>query len=294
LGPALTHRIEWLGIRVSVPEDWQIVRHGLAIKTGRLVLVDRRRERGSLIWSHCAEKPDLNRLVDDVQARARAERPGGRFEAYRGASRWQGFIEISASQVRTNVVHWDCLGKRLLEFVLVGPPEDAERALVSRILQSHESVAPPEHARRWRAFDVDVKVPTGFRLVKLDSRPADVTFSFQSFDVTRDRPGRLEAVVRRMGMADVWHEGDLERLARRVTSGSAVDSIESRTDSGVLAVGVEAGKRWRRLLGLLRVQQTQLWLVPPENAVYVVTTRYPAATPLRPEAIEVRHREEGE
>jgi len=291
----LTQVIEWLGLRFAIPEDWQIVRHAAAFEAGRLVIVDRRRERCSLIWTRCNERPDLGRLVDDARTRAGSERPPAAFQSFVGAAPWQGYVETCGSDgsVRTSAVRWDERGKRLLELVVIDRVhDDAQSNLAVRLARAVESVAHPEEARRWRAFDVDVTTPAAYRLVRLDSRPADATFVFRRFDSVRGRPARQEGVVRRMGMADVWHDGDLERVARRLDPDARIDAVEAHTDGAVTLTGYEGGKRYQRLFGTLRVQRTRLWSSPVENAIYAVTTRAPRADSLRPTDFLTRHPEE--
>ena len=38
--PELSDLVEWLGLQFAVPDDWQIIRHSLQPKGGRLVLVE--------------------------------------------------------------------------------------------------------------------------------------------------------------------------------------------------------------------------------------------------------------
>ena len=290
-----TQVIEWLGLRFAVPEDWQIIRHAVALEAGRLVMVDRRRERCSLIWTHCAERPDLVRLVDDARNRAASERPQATFQSFVSAAAWRGYVEtcVSDGSVKTSAVRWDERGKRLLELVIMGRvQDDAPRELAVELVQAVESVARPEAARRWRAFDVDVTTPADYRLVRLDARPADATFLFRRFDPVRGRPTIQEGVVRRMGMADVWHDGDLERLARRLDPDARIETAETHPDGAVTVIGYEGSKRYQRLLGTLRVQRARLWLSPVENAVYAVTTRGRRADSLRPVDFVTRHPEE--
>ena len=288
-----SQHIEWLGIHFAVPGDWQIIRHALQPKAGRLVVVDRRRERCSLIWTDCPERPDLDRLVDDARARASGER-AAHCEHFGGEHGWRGFVETSASsrEVRTNVVRWDSVGKRLIELVATSLVDDArEDVQTEDLIGSVRFVAPPGRVRRWRAFDVDVTVPAGFRLVRLEARPADATFTFRESGDGK-RFGSQEVVVRRMGMAEAWHDGDLERLARLLEPEARIASVEELEAGRLLATGVEAGRRYRQLVGLLRTQRTLLWRSSDEDAIYAVTTRGKRSDPLRPADVHLGHPEE--
>lgn len=289
----LTQHIEWLGIRMAVPDDWQVVRHGLAAAAGRLVFVDRRRERCSLVWTQCPSPPSLGRLVNDARGLAASSGPGSSFTSLAPSDRWQGFREVQTTgEVITRAIHWDASGARLLELVTTSRGDAAQAEdLAARVAASVACVAPPERARRWRAFDLDVTAPDGFRLVGVDARPADATFRFRSLDAQGKHFGPHDTEVRRRGMADAWHDGDLDRLARSLAwQGPCKRTVRSSSSSAaeLLAEGTEAGPRWRGLFSLLRTQKVRIWSSATENAVYSVTIRSPARQPIGLEAFEVR------
>jgi len=293
----LTRSIEWLGLHLEVPEDWEIVRHGLDPAGGRLVWVDRRRERLTLAWARCPARPDLERVVSDYRSRLAAELGAAavRSPADVGGFRGVEAVGTEADRVVTRAVSWDAEGSRLLEVVMLGRASaPADRALSRRLLAAIRVTGRAEQARRFRAFDVDVEAPPGLRLVALSPRPGDVALTFRQVEATTRGGVGGEATLRRLGMADAWYAGDLEAVLHRQEPGARFERVE-RLDRGgaasLLATGSEAGPRWRRALRRLRVQRSLAWECPAENAVYLVSTRSPGRAPLLPSAFSVRCRE---
>ena len=83
LQPTQTYR--WLGLSFEVPKEWEIVRHSTSTERGRLVLVDRRRQRLEVCWSECKKEPDLERLVEEF--RGESALPG---EVFTRSGSWRG------------------------------------------------------------------------------------------------------------------------------------------------------------------------------------------------------------
>ncbi len=293
----LTRAIDWLGLRLRVPEDWEIVRHGLDPARGRLVWVDRRRERLTLAWSRCPSRPDLGRVVSDYRSVLAAELGAAsvRSPVDLGDFRAVAAVSVETDRAVTRAVRWDAVGGRLLEAVVLGRASaPGDRALPRRLLMALHVSDSAEGARRFQAFDVDVEVPSGLRLVALTPRPGDVALTFRPGQISARGAGRGEATLRRLGMADSWYAGDLEGVLRRQEPGARFDRVERLERDGatsLLATGSEPGPRWRRVLRRLRVQRSLAWECPAENAVYLVSTRSPERSPLLPSAFSVRCRE---
>jgi len=294
---SLARAVEWLGIRLRVPEDWEIVRHGLDPARGRLVWVDRRRERLTLAWSRCPAEPDLGRVVSDYRSLLAAELGAGSVRPPVDVGDFRAVEAVSPGTDRrvTRAVAWDAAASRLVEVVVLGRAGvSGDRPLWRHLLLDMKVTRDAEAARRFRAFDVDVEVPPGLRLVALTPRPGDVVLTFRQGEAAARGAGRVEATLRRVGLADAWYGGDLEGWLRRQEPGARFDRVERLERAGaasLLATGSEAGPRWRRALRRLRVQRSLAWECPAENAVYLVSTRSPARAPLLPSALSVRCRE---
>ena len=66
-----SHEIAWLGLTLKVPEDWEIVRHSVAVERGSLIFVDRRRQRLELGWLSVKSEPDLEHWARDLEQEER-------------------------------------------------------------------------------------------------------------------------------------------------------------------------------------------------------------------------------
>lgn len=290
----LRQQIDWLGLRFAVPEDWQIVRHGLDPRAGRLVLVDRRRERFTLGWTALASAPDLGQVGEDYGSRLAVAQGGARSCPLVGVEGWVGAqAEQAEGRIVTRAARWDERGGRLLEAVILTQADSsAEDALLRALLENVTGIEPGADARRFRAFDLDVQLPEGFGLVGLEARPAAVRLAFRC----RDPRGRgAEATLQRWGMSDAWHDGDLEHLLRREAPKVRFVQVERRVQGGVqelCATGREATTPWQRLWRSAREHRVRLWSAPAENAVYCLSTKSHRLAPVLPDDFSLRGREE--
>ena len=292
MNPALTQEIEWLGLRLLVPEQWQIVRHGLVSDAGTLVLVDRRHQRLNLSWTQCRNPPDLSRLVSDYLGKEADVEEAGPPERFRCGRHWRGLRQRKPSgEVINRGVLYHAETSRLIELLVTLPPgTDEDQRLVDQILRSFRVTAGAEDCRRWNAFDIALTTPPDFRLASSSVKPADATLRFVLVDAARGKPTRTEATVRRLGMARSWYEGSLERMVRAhypeqrfVESGE----IRHQGSEGYFARGVEPGPPVKRMLRRLRERRVLCWHVPEQNAVYELATLSPQQQPVSPDDFRV-------
>jgi hypothetical protein len=296
----LTQPVEWMGLRLKVPDDWQVVRHGLSPELGSLVLVDRRRQRLTVSWTQCQSRPDLEQLLRDYRERVLADAQSAELGVLRLAQHWRILKQTQpgAAQMITRGVCFDSKTSRLVEALIVTyADEPDEQGLVARLLAEIAIVARGDENTRWRIFDIDIDTPPDFRLTKTNVKPADVTLTFRRVDADGSKPTRQEASVRRLGMARAWHTGSLEQLILRHAPKarfSSFERVEQRGHQALLAAGTEPGPRLKRALSLLRGQQVLAWHCRPENAIYELGTLSPQGRPLSPADFTVRCRKGGE
>jgi hypothetical protein len=296
----LTQPIEWMGLRLKVPDDWQVVRHGLSPQMGSLVVVDRRRQRLILSWTQCRSRPDLEQLLRDYRERVVADAQNAELGALSLARRWRTLKQTQpdAAQIISRGVCFDSRTSRLVEALIVTHADEPDDlGLVARLLGEIAIVARGDESTRWRIFDIDVDTPPHFRLTKTNVKPADVTLTFRRIDADGGKPTGQEASVRRLGMASAWHTGNLEQLIVRHAPKARFwrfEQLKQRGHQALLAAGIEPGPRLKRALRLLREQQVLAWRCRPENAIYELGTLSPQGQPLCPTDFRVRCREGGE
>ncbi len=277
--------VEWLGLRLRVPNEWEIVRHSLLLERGSLVFVDRRRERLRLYWRDCERAPDLNRMLDDQRGKESLESSGAKFRQLNGLPGWQGFIREQGSDERVvHAAHFDANTLRLIEVIATeSGDESAGKSQRARLFGSIEVTSKAEHATGFRAFGLNVAVPAGFRLVKAAVKPGDVAFEFAELSGNHAQPSGVCATVHRMGMAATWAPADMRALLRRESPRLKLRDIQTASREGHpawSAPGTEVQPRIRKLLGLGRQGEALLWHCESQNALYSIATVYPKRRPL--------------
>jgi hypothetical protein len=287
-----SQRIEWLGIALRVPEDWQIIRHGLSPKKGRLSFVDRRRQRMELVWTRCDREPDLERMIDNQKSRELELDRQTEFQLRRGPKDWIALSCRGAGPtVVTRAVRFHRPSLRLIEAnVLTQKDEPNAQELVWGLLGGIEVAGRAEQARHWSAFDINVTVPPGYRLIKTRVLPLDVTLRFGSGDAPAGSARGPEVSVRRMGMAGAWYSGDPESLIRRDLDKvrfAGFQAAQLRGHPVTRAEGEERVAPFFRLLGRRRKVRILLWECEPENALYQVTALAPLKNPVSPDDFQV-------
>jgi hypothetical protein len=284
--------IYWLGLRLEVPCDWQIVRHGLSSARGRLTFTDRFAERLDLSWRHLDHDPDVEHMVRDQRARDDRELPDCQTADVR-ISGWHGYQRSGAGESLVRAARYDAAAHRLLEALLIIEPKQGRSTKVTeQLLNAVRSVAAENHRQRLRAFDIDVTLPENLRLSRASVEPANIVFEFEDTDKKHPDRARVLAsvVVRRMGMASSWYRGNalrlIERESPRIRFGPMRDICVNSHVAGY-AEGDASRARVLRWLGRGMSRRALLWHCEAENAVYhVATTSYDRA-PLHPEALQL-------
>ena len=200
--------IYWLGLRLEVPCDWQIVRHGLSPERGRLTFTDRFAERLDLTWRKVDHDPNVELMVRDQRMRDEHKLSDVQTANVRIAG-WYAYRLQSNSETLVRAARYDSAAGRMLEALLVIEPKRGRSTKVTEQLLNAVRCVPTEDARqRLRAFDIDLRLPETLRLCRATVEPANVVFEFEATDTHPDRARlRASAVVRRMGMANAWYRG---------------------------------------------------------------------------------------
>jgi hypothetical protein len=263
--PELTQAVAWLALDFRVPEDWEIIRHGIGFERGSLVFVDRVRQRLSVSWTACAQAPDLDRVLSDFE-----QQPLSVGEKVLRQAQCQGFrlldCEKENGEQVSHALCFDPLSSRLIELELPGSAAADDSALSHELLASF-TFATRERGTRLRAFGLDAELPDGFRLCKSQVKPADVILEFER---TGERSAeRLR--IRRSGMARTWFDGDAARSMRLRSPELAFDeftSAEVGPHSAVVARGLPRRAFLQRALGRAPSRRVTFWACPAQNAVF--------------------------
>jgi len=272
--------IEWFGMRLWVPAEWEIASHSVRSERGRLVFVDRRQERLQLSWAAVRRPPDLAQAMADYRRRDSERQPDSTFRDI-VVGRWAGFRSASVRRTLTRAGLYDGPRRLWVEMAIAWP--DGHRAELERaILERFELRQPDAPTSRWRAFRMDVEVPREWTIQEVDAKPADVSLRFAS--------GRDRAIVRRTGMLEAWFDGNLESLIRQ-SLGAVATTCRQATHNGHPAVRSESRERGRALVELFgrpRTRSNLAWVCPTAHALYHVACRFTARRPVDPASLTVR------
>ncbi len=290
--PTCTQSIAWLGLRLAVPADWEVVRHSLNLLKGGLTLVDRRRQRLQLRWTACKKPPLIERMLHDHRARQLKDEPDAHIQSYRHGP-WEGLVrELDESTRLTRAAWYEPDQKVLLEAVISHGQEEVELELRDELIDSIDLTEPMNQATTWCAFGFAAHNPPNFRAYTSAIHAGEASLTFVEYDRPggeKLRPGR--ATVTRLGLADGWFAGDLGKFLRAREPKLRFDITErvldeaftgGRRATAVCARSIEPGPRLKRLAGRLRTRRDLLWHDPSANAVFHIHTLSFEKTPIEP------------
>ena len=273
-----------MGVAFEAPADFATARHDLRHEAGRLVLVDRARQRLQLTWSALPDDadPEPEALARDWRKRVLAAAPArGPLEPppelldlrallpAGGIVPWAGWVSGDGTLTRTDAVAR--IGGMLVDAVLL---DRAGRGLrpapdTLRLLASAAPADLPEDATRWTAFGLDAAAPAGWEATAARHEPAASVLAFAG-------PDRRTARLWRRGMAASWFDGDAAALLDASTpDGVAAAPAVGGPPGAVAAAGREPARPWARLSGKGRHRRDLLWHDAEQNAVLGVTVRGP-------------------
>jgi len=305
--PLLPQAFHWMGLALRTPADWEIVRHGLGMRKGQLVFVDRRRQRLQLSWEVVDQRPPLGKVIDDFKSKAREEDPDAKIDPMTPHHGWVGLHrrkpDGAESGTLTRAVRHDARTDRLLEAILMHAADrDAEGPLLpeagdlsDHLLAALAVESEGHRATRWRAFGLDITVPTGFRVTATEIKPGDSSVLFRGFDPDgppaqwEPNTNDTEVRVRRRAMANAWFNGNLEALLKLQLRGVGDIDTASETCDGretLTATSREPGRPLQKVGGRLRDRRDVLWLDEAANAVMQVTTLSRKRDPVDPRDIK--------
>jgi hypothetical protein len=281
--------VDWLGLHIALPRPWEVVRHGTSALKGSLVFADRTRQRLQVTWTACKKAPDVDRLLSDHKSRQLERHAEARFEKPPLIGGWRGLVRrFEDSRAVSRLARYEPSVQRLMEIVLEHyPDEPAEAELLEQIVEGLEVAGDPQ---RYRIFGLDVTVPEGWYLGSTRTLPADVTLTFQDVDPATHQEPKAKVDARRMGLAEGWFDGKLERFIERdqIKSDVTFSPLRMHGHPGTIAECDVPGPRIKRLANrhLRRVEHA--WHCDKNQAICRLIAVAPASRELTPEGFELR------
>jgi hypothetical protein len=289
--PSTYQEICWMGLRLCVPLDWEIRRHGISPEIGSLVFVDHRTQRMEVRWQRPDKEPDLNRTLEHAMESVKNEHPGvhisSRLPSRVGA--WTGFVFDRDSRVYRAVLYDKNTNVLLQATLTLDGSREETHEWVRSLLSSLTVNEAPEKATRWRAFGIDCRVPADWVLQEAMAKPMDVRLKFDCGTKRILSKQRSVAEIRRMGMVKDWFDGDLYSFAKsRAPVNHPQILCESRQGRELLQVE-SAQNRFFFLGGLGPKDQQEQWLwhAPEINSILVISLTNPQYARVSMEDIQV-------
>jgi hypothetical protein len=283
--------IEWLGLHVEVPRDFQIVRHGISAELGQLTMTDRYAERLNVAWRRIEREPDLDKMVLEQRAKDQATFPSATIDSVRIRG-WQGYRVVDTKQTWVRAVKYETRTGQLLEVQLTTHAEYVKCEVLKEDWVSRIAVTDtPEGVSRFAAFDIDVSVPCGLKLTKTAVVPASCTFEFERETPEKYTAKPATAVIRRMAMADTWYRGNPLKLLMRESPNvefSSPETLRSGPHAATYSEGDTTVARVSRWLGRTSRCRALIVHCEAENAVYHVATSSYDRAPLHPMDLQLR------
>ncbi len=282
MAQATTQQIVWLGMRLTVPAEWDIVRHAVSPQNGSLSLVDRRRQRLQLSWRELQRSPDVSRMIQDYKSRDAEQRPNAKVRELPEVNGWRALRRTNDENSLTRALRYEPECKRLIELALPWPL-GVEEEIEELVLETFEVDVPAGDAPTdWRAFGLDVSAPVGWRLKSVKAQAGQTKLTFES-------EGK-QAVLRRLSAAELWYNGQPDAWLEKDLS-AAPDRIEMfrhRGHQACLGQSLEPTTRFEKILGRARQRRDLVWHCPVDHALYQITTLSPEKDPVEPAAFTIR------
>lgn len=262
----------WRHLRLTVPDEWELLRYARDPKAGRCLFADRYEYRLELDWKRVPGPPDFGRMSSDYAAALKRDERMTSVEPVR-RGRWTGLVvrnRVDGCIISRFGTHLPEEGL-LVELVFIWPSARDE-ALEGRVLDSVREVpAGADGRRRWRVFGMDMQVDAGLDLNECSVLPGRAVLGFRTPAGKPFREQRFE----RYGMTETWlHRPVPEWLRLRIPHGIAVQE-ERNEAAGGHEVAVCRGDRpahgWRRWLGRRLSFETRAWICPRDGRLYCAT-----------------------
>lgn len=264
----------WRNLQLCLPPDWEMLQFSREEAQGRCAFADARQFRLELSWAVVPKPPDLPRLMSDYTSKL--EKNKTLFEsAPAKIAGWHGVIGQQKEHPMSRFGFYHEAGRLLTELVFLWPNE-RDKVLESTILHSCRLLTPgPNEPIRWRAFGMDLLVPSDYRMTDCHIQPACAQITFAP--AKKRRPDQLR--VQRLGMVKSWLDVPLDQwmqrqappcLVRRQTQTLPHEGIERATMTGLF--------KPKGILHRNGNYRAACWIDPSDERLYFIEsiTRIPA------------------
>lgn len=250
----------WRQIGLDLPADWEMLQFSRDPERGRCAFADRHRYRLELNWHRFKGEPDFDRMMKDYAASLestwkdikpvqRATWPGltGKRQD-EAVSRFGRYLPELGVLVEIVFIH---LNKR-------------DESLEHNILKGVRAV-PADGAgwQRWRAFGMDLRVPSSFALAECVIEPARIGLRFDG----PKKPDRW--IFRRYGMVASWLKVPMRDWLDQQADPSARNRRPETVTRGRYAIErINGDWKPRGLLLPRGLYASSLWQDPGDQRLY--------------------------
>lgn len=255
----------WRGLRVELPEEWEMLLFSRRREAGRCAFADRYQFRLELSWRQGRARPDMDRMFSDYLSRLRLEGAMPDAREVRGGSLRgiEGHQDgMLTSRFGLHVEPAACL----VELVFLWP-EARSVELEGAVLASVEAEPPGKDGlQRWRAFGLDVLTPQLLWLTECRNEPANAALTFAD-----PRSQTIERFAR-LGMVEEWLDCSLDEWLRgQVPREATIASVKTTTENGHERVTL-SGSRRPGFLRRAAPYATAAWRCPADGRLYALSS----------------------
>jgi len=257
----------WRHISFRLPAEWEMLQFSSEYPLGRCAFADRRQFRFEINWKIVKGEPDYDRMISDYISKLERENKltePGRVKK----SGWFGFHGVIDGDRTSRFGRYFEPIECLLECVFIWPDE-RDPDLEAEVLASFKAMpGDTDGFQRWRAFGLDMAIPTIAALEGCTAQPARAQFTFSN-----PKTGS-EWSFERLGMTAVWLKCDVETWLRghidKSTKALRITHSSRHGSDVVRAEGTykPAGLHLRR--GRLTAEA---WLCPEDRRLYYACSR---------------------
>ncbi|MBD3320207.1 MAG: hypothetical protein GF350_03840 [Chitinivibrionales bacterium] len=256
-------KIQWLGMELEVPDDWEIVRHSTGLSKGRLIFIDRRFQRLQFAWTACEKRPAETRIVGDFRARDKEEDQSCTISDVYRIGGWRVYTRRNDATIITRAGLYDPRCKRWLDCVFSWP-NGREKTIEENVLTSYSSQNPGASIMHWRAFGLDMDIPAIWKIRKAEVFPGATKFVYEQ--------NNCSLTIRRRAMAPYYYCGSVEEYLAGKTAGNT--SVYRGTHNGHHAACARAKERFFRprwLKGKRKVTRECTWFCDSKETFFHIT-----------------------